>query len=360
MPEYDPVEVMRDLRDALVASAHVVTDNFGKSLRDLNPEYKPGSSTSVRTVIDTYAQAAMKAHLQGLPYSSDIVFNLEEDDVDDEAQMAGKLLVFGDPFDGTANAQPRLPLSTQGLMAAEGDEFIAAACLHPFEKCVLYGTADGKVYRSRLVQDSQGRFYPIEGTEVELPHLADTYAELLAKRHMLMPYIDAYFTPLNFCGERKAQWTALAMETFSDGWGGRFHVNMFPRMMGSNIDACMKLAEGRLHVQLTDAVGGTYDVAANEVFLPALGGVMTDLDGNPLRVPKTPAEMKRPSQQILVASIHPDLHGDALAVSRRCYGPDAEVFVPRLGKTVRVGSYPGFATWDPEQKAIFDRVRSES
>jgi len=357
--QLDNWKLAKDLRDALIKSASVVNDNFGKDMDELDAEYKVVDGDTVRTIIDTKAQEIMYNELA--PKYKNAVFNLEETDVDDTINLEDRLLIFGDPFDGTANAQPRLPLSTQGLMAAQGDEFVAAATLHPFEKYVLFGARGQGVFRQELTIDRGGRYFISSDSQpVALPSLKEIFARLESGELILMPYVDAHYTPVNFVAARKAKWKQLFGERFDAEWGGKYNARMH-RELGSNIDACMKLAEGRLHVQLTDTVGGTYDVAAGAVFMPELGGVMTDMDGHPLSVPKTPAEMKTPLQQVVVASIHPSIHERVLDITRRCYGPESIIYVPwarkGVGALITVPEYTGFKEWDPTTKEVFDSVR---
>lgn len=288
----------------------------------------------------------------------DAVYNLEETDVDAKQSLEGKLLIFGDPFDGTANAQPKLPLSTQGLIAAEGNEFIAAAALHPFEKYVLFGAKGVGVFRQELRINGSGDYELVPGTQRTLPPLEQTFKRLLSGEEILMPYVDAHYTPVNFVNERKTKWKSLFVETFDKEYGGRFKNARMTRELGSNIDACMKLAEARMHVQLTDTVGGIYDVAVGAVFMPILGGIMTDMYGEPLQVPKTPKDMQTTPQQVLVASISPEIHGDVCRITGQCYDDGSEIYIPSKGKLVTVPKYPGFKAWDAPNRAVFDALMS--
>jgi len=344
--------IMFKMRDALITAARVVNDNFGKSLGELGGVSKPQDGDTVRTLIDREAQDRMHKHLQ--PRYPNAVYNLEETDVKD-ISLEGKLLFFGDPFDGTANAQPKLPLSTQGLIAAENNKFIAAAALHPFERYVLYGAEGIGVFRAELAIDSKGDYHLMLGTERQLPCLDRIFEKLKSGEEILMPYVDAHHTPINFVAERKAKWQSLFVETFDKQYKGGFNARMM-REMGSNIDAGMKLAEGRLHVQLTDTIGGIYDVAVGAVFLPALGGMLTDMYGNPLKVPKTSSEMQTPPQQVVIASIHPDLHKPLIEITQKCYGNNSEIYIPSIGKLVRVPEYTGFKAWDSANKKVFDAL----
>lgn len=345
---------MEDMTGALISAARVVNDNFGKSMGELGAEYKAVDGDTVRTIIDTKAQEIMHDHLSNRYPGA--VFNLEETDVENDTSLEGKLLFFGDPFDGTANAQPRLPLSTQGLMAAQGGEFVAAATLHPFEKYVLFGGKGQGVFRQELEIDSEGN-YQRGSEEKALPSLEQTFEKLKSGDLILMPVVDAHYTPINFVANRKAAWKQLFVETFDREWNGEYNARMM-REMGSNIDYCMKLAEGRLHVQLTDTIGGIYDVAAGAVFLPELGGVMSDMYGNSLQVPRNVEEMKTPSQQVIVASIHPELHEPIVRITEQCYGEGSRVYVPSAREIVTLPKYTGFKAWDPQNREIFDSLRA--
>jgi fructose-1,6-bisphosphatase/inositol monophosphatase family enzyme len=345
-------QLMLDLRDAVVSSARVVNDNFGKSVEELGIEYKPRDGDTARTVIDRHAQDRMHGYL--LPRYPNAVYNLEENDITDTS-LEGKLQVFGDPFDGTANAQPKLPLSTQGLIAAENGEF-AAAALHPFEKYVLYGAKNQGVFRAELAIDKSGEYYIMLGTERQLPPLEEVFIRLELGKDVMIAYVDAIYNTPNFECERKAKWKQLFVETFDKGYGGVFRNARMFREMGSNIDACMKLAEGRLHVQLTDNIGGIYDVAVGAVFLPLLGGVMTDMYGEPLQVPRNPKEMEILPQQVIIASIHPDIHERVIDITQECYGNDSEIYVPFKRKLVKVPEFTGFRDWDKANKAVYDSL----
>lgn len=103
----DNLQLMNDLRDTLVFAVRVVRDNFGKSVHELGTEYKQQDGDTARTIIDRYAQDKMQDYLS--KRYPDAVYNLEESDVKRES-LEGRLLIFGYPFDGTANAQPKLPV----------------------------------------------------------------------------------------------------------------------------------------------------------------------------------------------------------------------------------------------------------
>src|SRR3989344_5363769 len=117
MTDYDPRQLSIDMRDALVKAARVVGDNFYKEMNQVAPEYKDDSAKSVRTVIDINAERIMKSHMVAIYPRA--IYQLEEEGADGVGDLERTLLIFGDPFDGTANKQPRLGLSTQGLMAAQ-------------------------------------------------------------------------------------------------------------------------------------------------------------------------------------------------------------------------------------------------
>jgi fructose-1,6-bisphosphatase/inositol monophosphatase family enzyme len=352
MSSDEPAALMLDLRNALISAAKVVRDNFGKPVSDLGMEYKLKDGDTARTVIDRYAQDRMQGYLSSRYPKA--IYNLEETDVDLTIGLEGKLLIFGDPFDGTANAQPKLPLSTQGLIAAHNGKFVAAAALHPFEKYILYGAEGVGVFRADLAVDDLGEYHLANNPAVRLPSLEGVYERLKTGKEILMPFVDAHYTPINFVAQRKAKWKELFVETLDKEYGGKFNARMM-REMGSNIDACMKLAEGRLHVQLTDTIGGIYDVAVGATFLPLLGGVMTDKDGNPLQVPKVAKEMETPIQQVVIASIHPELHENIIKITQDCYSQGSLIYMPRKGLVV-VPEYRGFKKWDEANKAVFDSL----
>lgn len=356
MAKYDPWQVAIHMRDALVLAAKPVADNFERDFSEIAPEYKTDDAKTVRTIIDIHAQKIMERQMKR--YYEDAVFNLEEDDSQGTGSLDGKLLIFGDPFDGTANLQPQFKLSTQGLMAAEEGRFIAAAALHPFENYVLFGSEDRGVFRAELVVDSDNNYHILHGLDSsQLPNLSDKFRLLKSKKEHVMMAIDAYPNPVNFCAERKALWQTEVIETLDEDHGGPYMCKMI-RATGSNIDYCMKLAEGRLHIQNTDFVGGVYDVAVGAVFMPLLGGIMTDMYGNPLRVPKTREEMKTPPQQVIFASINPEMHEAAIKIGHKYYGKDAEIYMPKYKEFVSPGiEYPGAGKWEAKHKAILEELK---
>ncbi len=353
MSSYEPSVVAKDMSLALVKAARVVKDNFGKDLSQLGPEYKTKDGDTVRTIIDTYAEEEMRKSI--FPKYPNAVYNLEESEIQGEDNLKGKLLFFGDSFDGTANAQPKLPLSTQGLIAAENGEFIAAALLHPFEKYMLIGDKQNGVYRVELAIDSNSNYHILDNTKVKLQPLQNKYEKIKSGKEVLMSYVDALYGPTNFQAERKAKWKMLVVENFDKGHNGKYNAQMM-REMGSNIDAGMKLAEGRMHIQLTDAVGGIYDVAGNAVFMPLLGGVASDMYGNPIKVPETKQEMNTPTQQVIIASINPEIHEKLVEITQACYGPESKVWLPKFDEVIKAGTYPGFKTWNPTQKKILEEI----
>lgn len=354
------LQLANDLKNTLVSAARVVNDNFGKDVSELGTEYKPQDGDTARTVIDRQCSRIMQSSL--LSEYPQAVYNLEETDIEvSDESLEGKLLIFGDPFDGTANAQPRLPLSTQGLIAAQGDQFIAAAALHPFEKHVLYGARGIGVFRQELKIDGN-EDYHLDNDPERLPSLEEVFQRLKSGEEILMPFVDAHYTPINFVAQRKTKWKGLFVNTFDKRLGGDYKNAAMMREMGSNIDACMKLAEGRLHCQLTDTIGGIYDVAVGAVFMPELGGKMTDMYETPLQVPKTTAEMKTTPQQVVIASVHPELHAPLAEITRQCYGEGAELYFPgKVGKGELgvVPKYTGFKEWDEANKAVFNSLNKQ-
>ena len=80
------------------------------------------------------------------------------------------------------------------------------------------------------------------------------------------------------------------------------------RMTGSNIDYSAKIAEGRGHFQLTDAIGGYFDLAGCNLIQEA-GGVMTNLDG----------EQPTTKDHLAIAVANPRDLEKVLKITQECY-----------------------------------------
>jgi len=80
------------------------------------------------------------------------------------------------------------------------------------------------------------------------------------------------------------------------------------RMGGSNIDYASKIAEGRGHFWLIDAVGGYFDLCGYNLIEEA-GGRMVNING----------EQPKPGDQIALAVANPADLEKVLEITRECY-----------------------------------------
>ena len=83
---------------------------------------------------------------------------------------------------------------------------------------------------------------------------------------------------------------------------------------------------------------------------------MTDMNGSKLQVPRNSAEMQTPPQQVLIASINPEIHENVIKITQQCYADGSEIYIPSKRKTIRVPEYKGFKEWDIKSKEIFDSL----
>ncbi len=279
------VEVAK--RALLVGSYHVL-NLFGKSMNEIGAEYKPNEGDTPRTLIDTHAQQAILEVIMAEKEFADDKFNAEEAAAFGSGQRAWHI----DPYDGTSNAQIKLGMSTMGIGITESGEHVASIILNPFEQKLFYAEKGKGAFVSPLVLEQGGKLY--ENRDSTAPLLTDLVSNKAATRYA---WVDALFNKNTTA--RKNAWVQKMQEA-------GFMQNV--RMTGSNIDYSAKIAEGRGHYQLTDAVGGYFDLCGFNLIEEA-GGRMVNLEG------KQPT----PKDQVAIAVANPRDLEAVLKITQECY-----------------------------------------
>lgn len=283
-------ELIRIMENAAINSAVHIKNCFGKSLSDIGVEYKIADGDTPRTIIDTNVETAIKEYIFNSSMKNEIEF------VGEEYGSAGgsrRFKAWTDPFDGTSNAAINLGMSVIGMAVEEQGELRYALILNPFENKILYGGIGEGVFRQNLSYDQKAGFSKISNPERLVAVNPSSSKERYA-------WVDALWN--NKTGPRKSAWLNDVAE---------HALNV--RMTGSNIDYSAKLAEGRGQIQLTDAVGGFFDIAPGIVFINELGGKFTDVYGN----------MPKDGVQVAVACTDPKLHDKILEITQKHYGPNS-------------------------------------
>ncbi len=290
--------LLTTMEDAAIRSAVHITNCFGKSLTDIGIEYKVADGDTPRTIIDTNVETAIKEYLFSSPFKNEIGFVGEE-----QGTVGGKrnFKVWADPFDGTSNAAINLGMSVIGMGVEENGELKYALILNPFEKTLISGAIGQGVFVQNLQYDPHSGFS--RGTAPQKLSIVNPSSS--KERYA---WVDALWNAKT--GPRKSGWLNDIAE---------HALNV--RMTGSNIDYSAKLAQGRGHIQLTDAIGGFFDIAPGIVFVTELGGKFTDIYGN------TPKD----GCQVAVACTDPHLHDKILGITQKHYGKDSPL-----------GEYKGF------------------
>lgn len=283
---YKESDKIRTAKQALLTGGRHILDLFGKSMDEIGTEYKPKDGDTPRTLIDTYSENAILNVIKEYPEFSDDTFNPEESG----QSGCGKRIWHIDPYDGTSNAQIKLAMSTSGIGISEDGKSVASVVLNPFER-KLYWAEQGKgAYVSEVVND--GTLHEVIGTAKKLQ--TDTISDSAKTR---FAWVDALFNSKT--SSRKLEWIRKMQEA-------GFMQNI--RMTGSNIDYSTKIAEGRGHYQLTDAVGGFFDLCGFNLIEEA-GGKMVNLKGN----------QPIPGDQIAIAVANPRDLETTLKITQECY-----------------------------------------
>src|SRR3989344_2902039 len=277
-------------KKALLAGSYHVRALFGKTMSEIGGEYKSKDGDTPRTLIDTHAEAAILKVIRSEPEFKNDLINAEESG----ESGSGKRVWYVDPFDGTSNAQIKLPMSTMGIGISENGEPVASVILNPFEERLFYAEKGSGAFVSRLVLGGllPNSYYEKPNSEFSLntDRISDSAKERFA-------WIDSMFnantTP------RKLEWIARMQEA-------GFFQNV--RMTGSNIDYSSKVAEGRGHFQLTDAVGGYYDLCGC-ILIEQARGRMVNIRG----------ERPKPGDQVAIAVANPRDLDAVLKITEKCY-----------------------------------------
>jgi len=266
------------LKEAVFVSYPHLTQLFGKSIEEIGTEYKVKDGDTPRTLIDTNVERSILAEIKLSGEFDDYAINAEESGELGEGQK----VLYIDPFDGTSNAQIKLGMSVIGVSVAERGVLVGSVVLNPFEEKIFYAEKGKGAYFESL------RFkYPF-------PLSTDLKANSAKER---FAWVDAFFnkntTPPKLEWIRRMQESSLIQNV---------------RMTGSNIDYSVKIAEGRGHYQLTDAVGGYFDLCGYNLIEEA-GGKMFNLEG------KQPT----PRDQVVAAVANPKDLEQVLEITRDCY-----------------------------------------
>lgn len=248
-------------KQALLHAGRHILNLFGKSMDELGTEYKAGDGDTPRTLIDTHSEKDIRAYVQDSGAFQGFSFYGEE---------AGGVLtgrdIIVDPYDGTSNAQIKLGMSTSGMCLFEEGGLVASIILHPFKRKLFGAMKGGGAYVNNVVvrRKKSGDHRLSESSDGPVQIHTDTESNSAKTRYA---WVDALFNDKTT--GRKNAWIAGMVEA-----GLIRNV----RMTGSNIGYSAEIAEGGGHYQLTDAVGGFYDLAGYNLIEEA-GGRMVNLEG---------------------------------------------------------------------------------
>lgn len=283
-------DVIAVAQEALLAGATHVLNLFGKSMEEIGVEYKPEAGDTPRTLIDKHAQTTILDVIQRRPEFARDTFNPEES----EQFGSGNREWHIDPYDGTSNAQIKLPMSTMGIGIRENGQLVASIICNPFERKIFYAEKGKGAYRKDLDLNLSGELYPLHIENIDQKLATDAHTK---KAHIKYAWIDTLFNAKTT--PRKLEWIARMQEA------GLFQ-NV--RMTGSNVDYSAKLAEGRGHYQLTDAVGGFYDLCGYNLIEEA-GGRMVNVQG----------EEPKPDDHVAIAVANSRDLETVLRITEKCY-----------------------------------------
>ena len=178
-----------------------------------------------------------------------------------------------------------------GIGITEDGKFVNSIILNPFERKLFYSETGEGAFVSKLGYDN-GKLVLIPNSERRLS--TDLESNSLKDRYA---WVDALFNAKT--SGRKTRWIDEIQKT---------GLSMNVRMTGSNIDYSTKIAEARGHFQLTDAIGGYFDLAGCNLIEEA-GGEMTNLDGN----------QPTPKDHLAIAVANPRDLEKVLDITRKCY-----------------------------------------
>ncbi len=250
---------MSDRMDAAIyagiSGALQVERLFGKSMEELDLEYKPQDGDTLRTIIDRYSGDSILSYLK-LKFPQD---GFDEEETGVHAGSESRKWYI-DPFDGTSNLPIALPLSTVGLAFQQDSELILGVAIDPFNH---------KVYAAEHGSGAYEVPYARSGSENDFVLGEPKRIRVSARSEPKARYaeVDAFFNP-------------KTSETKSGFLRDLHHYAQNVRMNGSNIRSGIDLASGITDIWLIDAVGGFFDIAPGYVLIKEAGGEMTDIFGN--------------------------------------------------------------------------------
>jgi hypothetical protein len=178
-----------------------------------------------------------------------------------------------------------------GIGISEDDELVASVILNPFERKLFYAERKKGAFVVKLVKNSDGT---LEETDLEERLKTDTSSRSFKDRYA---WIDSNFSQRPI--QRKLEWISGMQKA-------GFFMNV--RSSGSNIDYSTKIAEGRGHFQLTDTIGGFYDLCGC-CLVEEAGGKMFNIYG----------ERPTPKDYVAVAIANPKDFDKVLGITRNCY-----------------------------------------
>jgi fructose-1,6-bisphosphatase/inositol monophosphatase family enzyme len=275
-------------KKALLDGSRHLLNLFGKSLEEIGGEYKPEDGDTPRTLIDTNSEAAIIKIIKDSGIFREYRINAEESGKTGQ----GSKVLHLDPYDGTSNAQIQLRGSTMGIGISEDRKLVASIILNPFERKIYWAERGQGAYVSDLKLRKGNRLVEIPRRirAIQTDRKSNSAKERFA-------WVDALFN--QHTTPRKLEWIAKMQEA-------RFFQNV--RMTGSNIDYSTKLAGGQGHYQLTDAVGGFWDLCGYNL-VEESGGRMVNLNG----------EQPNPKDHVAIAVANPADLERVLRITEQCY-----------------------------------------
>jgi fructose-1,6-bisphosphatase/inositol monophosphatase family enzyme len=193
----------------------------------------------------------------------------------------GKIEFMFDPLDGTGMLPAGVGASTAAVMASIENKPMASAIVDPFQNSMVVAQ-EGKVWAIDLLgRKLEGRRMKQDGS--------------IVKDHIYLWHDTTL---------RKT--TVGRLASLLTGLVGAFPGHDFTELStGSNINNQAALCRSMGDLQITDAIGGPWDILIGANAIQQAGGVVTDLKGKPVT--------KETKDGILSAS-NPEIYGRALAV----------------------------------------------
>lgn len=312
-PYADVSQRVLDAKSTLLGAGRYIVELFGKGIDEIGTEYKAVDGNTARTLIDNNSQRHILTSVGGLPsfYGTFVVAeeemaetfpNLRHDPslggyvVGDGSSQ--NVATYWDPFDGTANAAIKMPMSTAGMCIAEDGRLVASVILDPFPKL---GDDSGRVYwaeqgkgawRAGLSYDVTKGGFSETGEPERIT--TDTKASSAKERYAST---DSLFNQNTT--QRKLGWIRDMVDA---------GLIMWQRSTGSNIGSAMQLAEGNMHYWLMDAVGGYFD-SAGYALVEEAGGRVVNIHG----------EQPMPGDQVIVGVGNPADLEQVLGITQKHY-----------------------------------------